>query len=157
MAGSTTLTRTLDQIKTIIGGVSGMDPSRVFQGYKRFSATENYNDMVEALTAGSQGYFNYWLLRSGTSRTAENSNFDVFGELYTYIPKDTSDDLNASIDLCVAIRNALLLESNWPNLNSAEYVEFRFAGLNVVDSGAVATWAFGGDNGGAMTFIGGCE
>ena len=152
------ITDTLDNLATIVGAVSGID-NRIHQGYIRFSATQNYEDMITALTPYTQGYFDFWFLESTLGIRGDPATFNVAGELHVYVPKETSDDLNSPIELATNVRNAIMTPANWSTsgLCMPTICTFRFVGVNVTHTPGVATFAFGGDNGGNMTFLGGCE
>lgn len=156
MAGTTALTQTLDRLKVVVGAVTGIDTTaRVFQGYKRFTASENYESLIEALSDG-QGYFDFWLVRSELGYRGDPATFNIAAKLYTKVTKDSSNDLNSGIDLCVAVRNAILSPTNWTGFCRPIFCAFEFKGVDAVGTNSVATWSFGGDDGGSIQFLGGC-
>jgi hypothetical protein len=98
-----TLARAVAQIKT----VSAIGSSRAFAGYKRWSESENYAALAQALTDESQGYASMWLSGlAGTGRLGA-VNIEMQGELYFPIAKDTSSDLSTLWDVIEDIRQAL--------------------------------------------------
>ena len=113
-AGTTFLTKTLDQIATAAGAVSGLT-SKVFQGKKRFTDAQNFEALVKALTGQTQGYLAIWFKswEPGRQDMAQPGTMHVGGNLFIKLDKDTTSDCNSMYDFIVEILTAIMISSNY--------------------------------------------
>lgn len=167
-AGTKVCTKCCDRIKAIVAGTGPVNAAfvaafgagaslRVYQGPKRFDATEQFFRNIEALTAEVQGAF--WFCYKGGRHgvNASIAEFSVMGELSVYLPKDTTTDANSAIELAESVKDALLLPANYSSgEGKPKEISFEFH-VDWMESGGIGKFAFGTpDGGGAMTFLGGC-
>jgi hypothetical protein len=109
-----TLARAVAQAKT----VTALGSSRVFSGYKRWSESENFGALVQALTDESQGYCSLWLTGVQGGGRLGSMTIQIQGELCFPVAKDTSSDLSTLWDVIEDIRQAL---ENQTAYGSAEF------------------------------------
>lgn len=158
-AGNICVTKTMDRVNAIVSAVSGIQA--VYQGYKRFTDAQNFYDIVGSATAESQGYFYFWLKKSGHSFIMDSvPTFEACGELLIPVVKNSSTDLNVAVELAEAVKDALLLRSNWSSTSGVvgpAYIGYEFDGVSISEAGiGVASFGFGNDGKGSMVFMGGC-
>lgn len=158
-AGTICVTKTLDRINVIVAAVSGIQA--VYQGYKRFTDAQNFYDIVGAGTSESNGWFYFWLKSSGHAFKLDTMpTFEVVGELLVPVVKNTSTDLNTAVQLAEAVKDALLLNTNWPVGNGyvgPQFISYEFDGVSISEAGiGVASFGFGNEGKGSMIFMGGC-
>ena len=160
-AGTINITRTMDAIARIVAAVSGMDAARVFQGYKRFAEATNLEEDLDDLTAETQGYFAFKFrgktggLQAGAFGTPHT--FEVIGRLLVKFNKDSDSDLNSAIELADAISDALMDKSNYNSGESyPQTIGYVVAENSVIESQGIMVFSFGDNEGGQMTYYGGC-
>lgn len=113
-AGTTFLTKTLDQIASAAGGIGGLT-ARVFQGKKRFTDAQNFEALVKALTGESQGYLAVWFKswEPGRQDIGQLGTMHIGGNLFIKLDKDTTSDCNTMYDFIVSILTAIMIASNY--------------------------------------------
>lgn len=112
-AGTVNVTKILDAIGVAVAAVTGMAGARTFQGYKVFGESENLNDDVRALTAQSQGYFDFDLGPRSAGSAIGMGEMKVVGELRARLPKDTTTDVNSVYELAERVLRACMLEATF--------------------------------------------
>lgn len=151
------VTDTLDRLKVVVTGVSGI--STVYQGYTRFADSANFQDTVSALSAG-QGIFEFHLTDARRGLLGQDAIFNVAAWLYTPVPKDTSNTLDTAVNLAELVLDTIMVPASWqgqtPVVGIPNFGSYRFLGVSVTKSGGIATFAFGGPDGGELSFMGGC-
>ena len=151
------VTDTLNKLNTVVAGVSGI--TAVYQGYKRFSDSQNFQDIVSALSAG-QGIFEFHLTDARRGIQGQDAIFNVAAWLYTPVPKDTSNLLTTDINLAELVLDTIMVPATWvgqtPVVAIPNFGSYKFLGVSVTKSGGIATFAFGGPDGGELSFMGGC-
>lgn len=162
-AGTILVTKTLDRIKTIATGISGIGASRVFQGYRRFADSENLENLIAALTAETQGYFFFWFKGGGGGVEGGaydgGHTFSVGGVLLVNLPKDTTTDENSAIELAESLKDALLvMDSYSTGEGKPKEILYGLDALETVRNRGILAFGFGGGRNGVgqMTFWGGC-
>jgi hypothetical protein len=107
MAGNTGPTKTLDRAVAQAKTISGLGSSRVFQGYKRWAESDNFDTLVQALTANTQGFLALWLAGLSDSGRLGSLTITIAGELTIPVAKESSSDLSTLWDFIESIRQAL--------------------------------------------------
>lgn len=124
-AGTDVVTRTLDAMATAVGAVSGMT-ARVYQGRKVFEDNENFENVIRALTAETQGALGLWLDGCTARGQTSPGEMNVVGLAGIRLPKDTSSDCNSLYELLRAIQRVLSLEATYQSIGSKP-LEVTFA------------------------------
>jgi hypothetical protein len=107
MAGTTAPTKTLERAVAQAKTISGLGSTRVFQGYKRWTEAENFDGLVQALTANTQGYLVLWLAGLSSGGRLGSLTITIAGELTIPVAKDSSADGSDMWDFVESIRQAL--------------------------------------------------
>lgn len=116
-AGTLQVTKMLDRIKTVVEALTPFT-GRVYQGKKRFSEAENFEETLKGLTAQSQGYFSFWLEHRSCGVRNETTEATVSGIAAIYMPKDTTTDENTCLETMDNLCSALTKESNFSTLGA---------------------------------------
>lgn len=150
------VTDTLDKLNTVVAGTTGI--TAVYQGYKRFSDSENFQDVISALSAG-QGIFEFHLTDARRGLQGQDAIFNIAAWLYTPVPKDSSNTLDTAINLAELVLDTIMVPATWTTGGAygiPNFGAYKFLGVSVTKSGGIATFAFGGPDGGELSFMGGC-
>lgn len=153
-AGTTALTKTLDRICAIAAGESWIGAGRTFKGYKRFGDGENFDALVRALTAESQGYF--WCAIKGVRGNGklETATYIYAAKLYVRFNKDASSDLNAVWDKAYDLFEKLQDITSYVDGEFAPKITVALEKADAVQGMGIAVFDFGdGSAGGSMLSI----
>jgi hypothetical protein len=109
-AGTTAVTKTLDQCRQSLSAISGIT---VYQGKKRFSESDNLEETVRASTPEATGWISIWLEEYVGNNQTNMTQLTVGGLLVSFLPKDTTTDVNTLYDLVMACVTSLQREANF--------------------------------------------
>ena len=119
-AGTSPPTKVMDLIKTAAAGVTAIGATRVFQGKKHFSESDNLEGSIRALTAESQGYFSFWLAGRKSADQYHVGAMDVAGQLLVHLSTDATTDFNVGYEVAEALLKAFSLESTFSKTKPLE-------------------------------------
>lgn len=109
-AGTTTITKTLDQCRQALTVIPGLT---VYQGKKRFAEADNLEETIRASTPEATGWVSIWMEEYVGNNQTNMTQLTVGGLLVSFLPKDTTTDVNILYDLVFACVTALQKESNY--------------------------------------------
>lgn len=152
-AGTTPLTKTLDRIHAQAAAQAGITAARAFKGYKRWTDTEDFLELVRALTAENQGYF--WVRIAGVNSegSLQKHVWEFEAELAVYVPKDTTTDLNSAWDFAHTLAAALEDESAYGDGEHVPRVSYALRKVDTLEKASVALFGFGHGGLGRMQVI----
>lgn len=114
---------------------SGMASTRVAQGKRRFSETENLEEVIRAMTAETQGYFAFKPATRDTGTQTDTGTFSISGVLYYNLPKDVTTTTDDLVDLAEAVMTALGVESHYASAGGKPIRGSYFEGEDLFEDG----------------------
>jgi len=155
-AGTTQETKTLDRVIELAGGVAGITASRANQGYKRFTDAQNFEDLVQALTVETQGYFAAWIRRAQRADELENRRptFQIVAELVVRLAKDSSSDMNSAWDFALGLLDELRDTDNYTGEQAYPIdCQISLHHVSVVEDRGLVIFDLGAYGNGGLTFF----
>ncbi|MBE7465469.1 MAG: hypothetical protein HS116_18485 [Planctomycetes bacterium] len=150
-AGTRPETKTLDKICALAAAHAGITAARVSQGYKRWPETDNFDKLVRAQTAETEGYFWAALKSVRSNGQGELAILSFYAELVVKVAKDSSSDLNAAWEFALSLRDQLQAEANYGNGEFPARITIGLVSIDAVQGMGIAVFDFGtGEAGGSM-------
>ena len=117
-AGTTALTKNMDQIVTLVGAVTGISSARTYAGKKHFTDAQNLENIIKALSDQSQGIFAIWFKDREVDTQIRPGTY-IYGALIGVpLEYNTTTDCNTLYDLLESILTAIFQENEYTSWGS---------------------------------------
>ena len=161
MGGNTQYTKALDSVARIALAYSGIGSGHVFQGHYRVGDATNLDQSIGSGTpvtaSGGTGWFYCHLDSVEVKRNfnvPDMADFAIKAGLLVYVPRETSNNLDAAWDYAIGLASGLSAPANYSGSLAPQSVRIRYAGYEVLGSVGIAKFCFGSfDEGGGIDFV----